>query len=146
MINVHCIWHPVWKVSPLIEAPGAGGRQVELRTCHTAPSGCEQGSGTEEQEQKEESSVSDVASLFSGAVTISRQQQQQQRTEDALLSGAHSPVSSSPRSPWRSFINAQGCMCPSCSPGRSWCWILTRRCETRTCVSRPGAERTAAES
>lgn len=35
-----------------------------------------------------------------------RRDDKQAADEDALLSGAHSPVSSSPRSSWKSLINA----------------------------------------
>lgn len=45
-----------------------------------------------------------------------RRDDKQAADEDALLSGAHSPVSSSARSPWKSLINAQTVRVPP-APG-----------------------------
>ena len=66
----------------------------------------------QEQGQKEESSLSDVDRF-----TVHwRRDDKQAADEDALLSGAHTPVSSSPRSPWKSLINAQA-LCVPPAPG-----------------------------
>lgn len=63
--------------------------------------------------QEQQSPGQKEESLRSRLTVHWRCDDKQAADEDALLSGAHSPVASSPRSSWKSLINAH--LCLSCS-------------------------------